>query len=35
MIRENICVVNSTGLHGRPVATFIKTLKNTRLLLRL
>ncbi|EDB7923385.1 HPr family phosphocarrier protein, partial [Salmonella enterica] len=26
MIRENIRVVNSTGLHARPAATFIKTL---------
>ena len=28
MIRENIRVVNSTGLHARPAATFIKTLKK-------
>ncbi|WP_333851225.1 HPr family phosphocarrier protein [Leclercia sp.] len=28
MIRENIRVVNSTGLHARPAATFVKTLKK-------
>ena len=28
MIRENIRVVNSTGLHPRPAATFVKTLKK-------
>ncbi|PRD15685.1 HPr family phosphocarrier protein [Pantoea coffeiphila] len=28
MIRENIRVVNSTGLHARPAATLIKTVKK-------
>lgn len=28
MIRESIRVVNSTGLHARPAATLIKTLKK-------
>ncbi len=28
MIRENIRVINSTGLHTRPAAIFIKTLKK-------
>lgn len=28
MIRENIRVVNSTGLHARPAATIVKTLKK-------
>lgn len=28
MIKENIRVVNSTGLHARPAATLIKTIKK-------
>ncbi|EXU73926.1 HPr family phosphocarrier protein [Erwinia mallotivora] len=28
MVRENIRVVNSTGLHARPAATLIKTVKK-------
>jgi len=28
MIKENIRVVNSTGLHARPAATLVKTLKK-------
>lgn len=28
MIRENIRVINSAGLHARPAATFVKTLKK-------
>lgn len=28
MIRENIRVLNSTGLHARPAATLIKALKK-------
>lgn len=28
MIRENIRVVNSTGLHARPAATLIKAIKK-------
>lgn len=28
MIRENIRVVNSTGLHARPAAILIKTIKK-------
>lgn len=28
MIRENIRVVNSTGLHARPAATLVKTVKK-------
>lgn len=28
MIRENVRVINSTGLHARPAATLIKTVKQ-------
>lgn len=30
MIKENIRVVNSTGLHARPAATLIKAMKKYR-----